>query len=99
MNLLHVKLAAWSLKYVPDNLSCRTGVSYSTTNHAGVQVVRENSLMTPIDSDAHSTAYKSLQRRVTNSHADSILDLCSLQLSGDRMLLSASADGTVKAWK
>lgn len=41
----------------------------------------------------------SQERRDAVSHGDSILHLKMLQTSGERLLLSASADGVVKAWK
>ena len=39
------------------------------------------------------------ERQATSSHADSILDMTALSSFGERTLLSASADGIVKAWK
>lgn len=42
---------------------------------------------------------KSQERQAAASHADSILDMKFLSSFGERYLLSASADGIVKAWK
>ncbi len=39
------------------------------------------------------------ERQAASSHADSILDMTNLSSFGERMLLSASADGIIKAWK
>ena len=33
------------------------------------------------------------------SHADSVVHMCALHSFGERLLLSGSADGIVKAWK
>lgn len=38
-------------------------------------------------------------RQAAVSHADSILHMSALHNFGERLLLSASADGVVKAWK
>ena len=39
------------------------------------------------------------ERQAAASHADSIMDMSLLSSFGERILLSASADGIVKAWK
>lgn len=39
------------------------------------------------------------ERQAAASHADSILDMKFLSSFGERYLLSASADGIIKAWK
>lgn len=77
----------------------RTGVSYAVQQQAGHQVVTEHSLMSRVDKEAGSASSRMTQRRAAVSHADTVLDLCELNLPGDKILLSGSADGIVKAWK
>lgn len=42
---------------------------------------------------------KRQERQANASHTDSVMAMCPLSSFGERILLSASADGVVKAWK
>lgn len=73
----------------------RCGISYGQMLSGGIHSIEESVQYQTIPNGLS----KLQERQAAASHADSILDLKFLSSFGERYLLSASADGIVKAWK
>lgn len=73
----------------------RSAISYGQKLSGGVHCIEESAQY----QDAEQGLSKLQQRQRSASHTDSILDLTCLPSFGERILLTAGADGLVKAWK
>ena len=80
-----------------DGLLFRSGVNYGQRLANNMHVVEELPIMRASEEPAADA--RAQERRASVSHADSILHLSALENLGERILLSAGADGVVKAWK
>ena len=84
-------------KPVVAGLLVRSGVNYGQRLANTMPVVEELPVMRASEEPAADA--RAQERRASVSPADSILHLSALQNLGERILLSAGADGVVKAWK
>lgn len=81
------------------HLHCSGAVRYGQ-RLASAQHIVEETAGTPNPPETAAAGANDAARRLVAAHSDAILDMKVLQNSGgDRYLLSASADGIVKAWR